>query len=178
MNNLRYWMNRASNRNYCGPREGAVLMLNGAVVRVPNFADWSGSHQILSSLKPDEVEATFTKAPTGGWGGQAEVVGLRGRHFIYTGQSGDDLDTCVAEMVTKLLDCATRGYHLGQDPTARLDALLASHDWYSAYSDDAGVSSAGDHDWDNIAGLLKSLPVEVARTLFAKHAPKEMTCPV
>lgn len=179
LRSLRYWMNSHANRKGGhGPREGAVLMQDGSIVLVPDLTDWSGSHQILTSLKFDAIEATFAKAPKGGWGGEAKVIGLRGPHCIYTSKAGNDLDACVAEMVRLILDYSTRSHQLDKDPEAKLDGLLASHDWYSAYSDDASVSSAGDHNWDGIVALMKSLPPAVAQPLFAKYAPKEMTCPV
>lgn len=177
LSTLRRWMN-SNRKGYCGPREAAVLMLDGSVVPVPDLTDWSGSHKILSSLRPDEVEATFCKAPKGGWGGTAEVMGLRGPHSIYVSSMGDDLDACVAEMLRKLIDFATKSHGLEQDPAAKLDALLASHDWYSAYSDAPGVSAAGDHDWDNIRKLMAAMDPTVVRPLFDKHAPEGMSCPV
>lgn len=178
LRNLRGWMNAARRQGYCGPTEGAVLLTDGTIVSVPNLANWLESHQILSGLSPEKVAATFTKAPKGGWCGEATVPGLRTTQNLYVSYTGDDFDAAVEAMISKLLEHATRLNDLRLNPEARLEALLASHDWYSAYSDAPGVALAGDSDWLRIYKLLTEVPLQVARTLFAKHAPQDFTCPV
>jgi hypothetical protein len=171
-------MNDARHRNYCGPTEAAVLMTDSTIVRVPDLRDWMGSHQILSALQVEKVAATFCKAPNGGWGGTASVVGLRGTHNIYTCGAVDDLTAAVEEMARELLTHNTRMDGLRRDKAAKLEALLSSHDWYSAYSDAPGVALAGDHDWDTIRSLMSEVDPTVTQALFAKYAPQECSCPV
>lgn len=177
LRNIRYWMNDARRRNYCGPTEAAILTKQGEVIRVPNMADWMGTHTILGTTKPEDVAATFIKAPKDGWCGEATVPGLRGAQNLYSRGHGDDLDVAVEVMINKLLEHGLKMVDL-REPATRLEALLSTHDWYSAYSDDPSVVRAGDHDGLCIYKLLTEVPVQVARTLFSKHAPKDCTCPV
>lgn len=174
---LRGWMNDARRRGYNGPREGAVLMTDGTVVMVPDLTNWLESHNILSGLAPENVAATFCLAPRGGWCGTANVVGLRGCHNLYT-RGCKTLEAAVEEMAADLLAHNTRMDGLRRDPAARLEALLASHDWYSAYSDAPGVALAGDHDWDAIRTLMGQVDPQVVKSLFTKYAPGDMVCPV
>lgn len=176
MRSIRYWMNEARRQGYAGPTEAAILTKQGAVVRIPNMADWQGTHILLGSVKPEDVAATFIKAPKGGWSGEAEVQGLRGPQNLYSRDHGD-LDAAVEAMISKLLEHGLKMVDL-RDPATRLDAMLATHDWYSWASDAPGVAMAGDHDWATIVDLMAKVPAEVARDLFAKYAPKEHTCPV
>jgi hypothetical protein len=81
-------------------------------------------------------------------------------------------------MAKELLAHNTRMDGLRRDKAAWLEALLSSHDWYSAYSDAPGVALAGDHDWGTILTLMGDVDAPVAQALFAKYAPKEIKCPV
>ena len=147
-------------------------MTNGDVVQVPDLTNWMESHQILSGIPIEKVAATFTKAPNGGWGGKAVVPGLRCEQTLYTAAKGDDLDAIEA-MISGLAAHA-RQVMAWQDKTVRLEALLASHDWYAAYSDDYGVCQAADRDLNTIMALMKEIDAETAQALFAKYAPQRL----
>ena len=170
MERIRYWVNLARHRpDYVGPREAAVLTIGGDIVRLRDITDWSASDTLLTSIRPDEVEATFCKAQKGGWGGRATVVGLRDSHTIYAGPTGDHLGACIEKMHAKIQEHDAYMVTL-QDPATRADALMATHDWFSCYSDSPGVSAAGDRDWEVIRKILVGLDPTVAQALLLKYA--------
>ncbi len=95
LRNIRHWMNDARRRGYAGPTEAAILTKQGEVVSVPDMRDWQGTHTALGTVKPEDVAATFIKAPKGGWCGEAQVPGLRGTQTLYSRDHGDDRWTSV-----------------------------------------------------------------------------------
>lgn len=82
-----------------------------------------------------------------------------------------------AGRVVALLEGRERA--LRADPVAHLERELAHHDWWACMSDSYGAEVASDQHMKDVVGpLLAAVPVDVARTLWAKHAPWEFPCPV
>lgn len=171
MRSIRYWMNRAGQRGYTGPTEGAVLLKDGSVVRVPDFKDWSGSNTILSSIRVDDVVGVLINALKGGWGGEAQVKGLRGPFTVYARGDGT-FDAALADLVSKVTEAALTYLDQTATPEAELEARLKTHDWTSWASDDHAYWSSGEADMRRITELKAQVPPATADALFAKYTPQ------
>jgi hypothetical protein len=64
------------------------------------------------------------------------------------------------------------------DPTYALECELRGHDWYYCMSDDGTVYRGGEAHYQQIVGLIEQVMPETVKTLWAKYAPKDFTCPV
>jgi hypothetical protein len=64
------------------------------------------------------------------------------------------------------------------DPVAHLDRELKSHDWYCHMSDAPGVCGAGERHMRQIMEIVKDVPADKVRELWAQHAPHAFACPV
>jgi len=176
LSTLYHWMNQAGRSRYHGPQQGAVLLKNGDVVTV-DLTDWQ-ARATLNKIHHEDVVATFTKAPRGGWAGQATVKSLRGGTYsLYSSDGGDDFEATKAEIVHKLEEYEAEYARVESDPIAKLAALLKDHDWYSHFSDDFSVFSAGERSWRLIEEQAKLVDPGKARELFEQFSPKEINCP-
>jgi len=164
MKNLRHWINQAHLPRYTGPTEAAVLMDVG-VVKI-DLTDTYSALSLLSKLNIDKVLATLTKAPKGGWGATASVVGINGPHNLYVSDLGNDLDGCCAAVRLKLDEHNAKMNDLDSDPEKLLETLLSTHDWYSAMSDDHSVWAAGEANMKRIRALMAQIDPTKADALF------------
>ena len=64
-----------------------------------------------------------------------------------------------------------------KDPAYALEKALKAHDWYSSYSDDFRVYSAGEASLDVIRDLLKKVDEETANRLWDQYAPATVSRP-
>lgn len=170
MRSIRHWMHQANQPGYTGPTEGAVLLKDGSVVMVPDFKDWAGSHRILSAIPVGDVVGTLINAPKGGWGGEAQVKGLRGVHNVYARGDGS-FDAALADLVEKVTEAALIYLDQTATPEAELEARLKTHDWTSWASDDPAYWSSGEADMRRITELKAQVPPATADALFAKYTP-------
>jgi hypothetical protein len=176
LNTLYHWMNEATRSGYRGPKQGAVLLKSGQVIEL-DFTDWQARNK-LNAVGLDDVVATFTKAPRGGWSGQASVRSLRGgTHNVYSQDGGNDFDAVKNDILEKVAEYEADFTRLEKDPEAKLEALLKSHDWYHAYSDDYRYYAAGERSWKLIQEQAKLVDTEKVRELFEKHSPEDIGCP-
>jgi len=83
-----------------------------------------------------------------------------------------DLEEVIAEMGREQREELEYLQQLDTDPTFALEEALKSHDWYSAFSDDASYWHAGERSWDRILKLKAMVPVDTWIALYDKYAPK------
>lgn len=144
LRSIRHWMNQASRKSYCGPKEAAVETLDDALVML-DLTDWSACHAALNSIPFDEVVGVYTKAPKGGWAGEANVCDLMGTHSVYT-QGHATVEEARKELNDLVAAAEMRYAEQTATPEAELAALRAldARDPYKHMSDDHRVWSAGE----------------------------------
>lgn len=149
-------------------------------VRGAGYVMANGSHvaidlTVWANRTPPAGAVGFVLEVKGGW--SAEVWSdLLHREIHGEGLTPAAAVTDAARVVA-LLEGRERA--LRADPVAHLERELAHHDWWACMSDSHGVEVASDrHMKEVVSPLLAAVPVDVARALWAKHAPWEFPCPV
>jgi len=178
LKDLRSWARESGYSKKAGPTKGAVLFRDGKLWKVEltgwnSMAPVDDEAQRLEKLKPMEnpVVATFVKG-SGGWSATGTAISDRGFPYnVYA--SGSTLPAARKAVEAKLAEHNARRAKLDVDPAAKLEALLKSHDWYSAYSDHPGVAQAGMIDHRRIQKLMQQVPKATAARLWKKYAPAD-----
>jgi len=167
MRNAYAWFNSKA-----GPRKGAIVREDGSLVHLDytNYADTAKVRGCADGV------GTVALAPLNGkWSGEARS---RVHHGTVWVRDCDTAEEAAAALLSKLGAEVAAETALVADPAAHLERELALHDWYSAMSDDHGYWVAGERHWVLVRDLMTKVPVETVRTLFAKYAPNDFTCPV
>jgi hypothetical protein len=162
-------------RPYPGPKEGALVLADGFLVPL-DFTD--SFDRLKVSSNADEVVGVVT-GPTRAkdWDGEAYSHYLG--HSVRVGYKANYKSAREAAdaLLTALRDAEETERAVRADPATHLNRELSRHDWFCAFSDSYGVTLAGERHWSEVMEIAKSVPVETARALFAKHAPEGATCP-
>jgi len=88
-------------------------------------------------------------------------------------------DLAILDAAKAISDEETRERLILNNPEAHLERELSRHDWWGCMSDSFGVEQAADrHMKEVIAPLLTSVPADIVRALWSKHAPMQFSCPV
>ena len=92
---------------------------------------------------------------------------------------GDTPAAAVANAAANVAQREAEERAVRDDATAHLARELDRHDWWACMSDDYAAEVASDQHMKDVVGpLLAAVPVDVARALWAKHAPWQFPCPV
>ncbi len=146
-------------RKYMGHSDCKVYLVVGRGIVLVNT-----EHSLRFATGPEYYGVVFNRTnnpddwfaytPTGGWFG-----------------CEPSRDAAVALVRTGARQMAERQKKLAEDPAFALGEALKSHDWFYYFSDDGNVVRRGDEAFDKIKALLKRVPEEDAKALWALHAP-------
>ena len=183
LRSLRYWMSQSSFRSirhpkpYRGPTEGAVLLTDGTLIRVP--LDYATGSQALNQIDADQIEATFLHLSLQDWNGEAEVPDLDGHLYIVNTSVCATLEEAVVAIRAKKAETLAELAETKAHPDRELKERLEQHDWYGHMSDSFAASEVSDRNMVKILALVQQVPMDTARALWAKYAPNgDFACPV
>ncbi len=173
--NAYYWFNhgwsRSTPKTRIGPREGALIRADGTTVRL-DFANPADMHLIPATSNVVGL-ALGPASRTTEW----SATGRDGRGFgVYV--TAETLDGAVSALRLEIEARNAEEARIAAEPAEHLERELARFDWYAHYSDSHGVYAASERHQKQILEIAKAVPVERARELWAKHAPRDVGCPL
>ena len=122
----------------------------------------------------DEAIGVLLKGNDGKWSGQYYDAQRRFRHL--PGQFDAWEEGALNVLRARHADIAEHEARLA-DPALALEHVLKSHDWRFAMSDDRRAFDAGNANLREISRLIRLVPVEVSRRLWAQYAPEDCKYP-
>ena len=148
-------------------------------VRGAGYILADGSHVAIDLTKwsdrtPPSGAVGFLLEVRGGWSAKvwSDLLGEIHGEGLTPAEAVTDAGRVVA-----LLEGRERA--LRTDPVAHLERELAHHDWWACMSDSFEAEAASDRHMKDVVGpLLAAVPVDVARPLWAKHAPAQFAFPL
>ncbi len=161
-----------------GPSVLGAVMRDGSVILVDlQDPDW---HAKASDIPTADIVGQVTQGQDGRWYGE-----YRNPHNAMraVGHDRDPKGFGNAENAAKHV-VEARDKEIAEDlailadPVQHLERELASHDWYCHMSDAPGVYGAGAAHMRRIMDIIKDVPAEKVREIWAKHAPHAFACPV
>jgi hypothetical protein len=157
---LYYWTHTKN-----GPKLGAIIYPE-KVIRL----DFTTHEAITKISKADAMSAVATAIKSNdGW--SAEYIGPRGNTRWVSGKS---LPEVARKVRIQKTNDFTEENTIKNDPVLHLERELSCHDWYYAFSDDHSVWLGGEAHSKLIQKLIKLVPVEKAKELWAKYAPEDV----
>lgn len=139
-----------------------ALVFESEVIDVVAGSPWT------KLLDRSDLVGLVSKAPATGWGGRLALPG-GGNGYVPAQESKE---AAVAALRAKRAEVLADAEREATDPIYALEKLLKHYDWYSHYSDDHRVWSAGERDSRRLQELLKIVPEDVGKALVEKYHPK------
>lgn len=161
-----------------GPKQAAIVMMNGTLIDV----DYTNHEHtaLIRDIDVHDIAGLITLVPADGlWHGEYvdEVADAGWRRYCYL-DGRKTKDGAAKRLLREKTKTEQAEQAILDDPVAHLERELKRCDWYSHYSDDYSVWAGGEAHMRKIRELTEQVDTEVARKLWAKHAPKDVTCPV
>jgi hypothetical protein len=166
---ISYWERQ---RQRGGPVKFGIVFTDGSFLSI----DLSKDRNWRQIERFSDCIGLVTLVPaTGRWTYEFELAGSS----IYSPKGWKTFGGAIRAMKKRIVEKESAHEALLGNPELHLDNELSHFDWYAHYSDDNRVFFASEFHWKNtIKPLIDSLPVEVVRRLWVKHAPKDHNCPV
>ena len=162
-----HWFNSKT-----GPEMGALVREDGSVVHV-DFRNHADTMKVRETA--DQIGLALRNNKTGSWSAQMRHPFHGG--VLWTVGTFETAEGAAADLLGKARAAVEAEAAVVADPVAHLERELERHDWYSVYSDDHSVWAAGERHITLIMDLMKQVPEETAKALFAKYAPADTTPP-
>ena len=163
---LYYWL-----RTETGPKQGAIIYPD-RVVQI-DFTQGDAATKI-SQADAESAVATALGPTKVNKGWTAEYIGPQNNTRWASASTLTELAELVRAQKAKEF---AEEEAIKADPVRHLERELGWADWYYEYSDDHRVWLGGEAHFRLIRQLIKKIPVEKAKELWAKYAPNDTPFP-